>query len=157
MKYTKELVRDLCDEIEKGLNIDDACLIVGINQDTYHTWKKDPRKPEFSEAIKRANAEFKKLNLYVIQKASVKSWQAAAWLLERKFSEDYAPKWKGELTGKGGKPLVPDEDRRDDYKGFTTAQLQALLKVTDAAAKGAAPASQSNGNGNGNGNGHKGA
>lgn len=53
MKYIPEVVDKICDLLSSGdYTIKDVCRQVGINEDTYHTWKKE--KPDFSEAIKKA-------------------------------------------------------------------------------------------------------
>lgn len=52
-KYSKKIVDRICKLISSdSYTIVEICNQVGINQDTYHTWKKE--KPEFSEAIEKA-------------------------------------------------------------------------------------------------------
>ncbi len=60
-------------------------------------------KSEFSSDIKRAEAEFEGECLGVVQAAAPKSWQAAAWLLERRF--DYKATQRTEISGKNGGPI----------------------------------------------------
>ena len=53
-KYCKEIVDRICELIETDSYTDkEICIQVGINQDTYISWKND--KPEFSEAVKKAD------------------------------------------------------------------------------------------------------
>ena len=52
------------------------------------------QKPEFSEAIKTAEAKCKKFHIGIIKRAAEKTWQAAAWWLERKHSEEFGLKSK---------------------------------------------------------------
>ena len=61
-------------------------------------------KSEFSSDVKRAEAEFEGECLGVVQAAAPKSWQAAAWLLERRF--DYKATQRTEMTGKDGGPVA---------------------------------------------------
>lgn len=56
-KYTPERVADICGHIAEGKTYADACKLAGINVDTFCTWKNE--KPEFLEAIKRAEAQYK--------------------------------------------------------------------------------------------------
>lgn len=52
-KYSKKIVDKICKLISSdSYTITEICAQVGINQDTYFTWKKE--KPEFSEAIEKA-------------------------------------------------------------------------------------------------------
>lgn len=64
-----------------------ACDVVGISEDTLYRWKKE--KPEFSELLKKANAEAQARNVAIIAKAASKQWQAAAWFLERKHHDSW--------------------------------------------------------------------
>lgn len=52
------------------------------------------QKPEFSEAIKKAETRCKQTYIGVIKKASEKTWTAAAWWLERKYHEEFGLKNK---------------------------------------------------------------
>ncbi len=59
----------------------------GISYETFRTWEKE--KSVFSVAIKKAEAECKVARIQTILKASDKSWQAAAWWLERRYGDEY--------------------------------------------------------------------
>lgn len=55
MKYSDALVDKICSLIAKGEHTQkEICDIVGIGTSTWHDWNKE--KPEFSEALKRAEA-----------------------------------------------------------------------------------------------------
>ena len=94
MKYSKEIVDNLIKYIEAGNYNKTACDAVGITEDTFYRWIKE--HSEFSESIKRAEAKAITRNLLLIQNAAKKSWQAAAWFLERK---DYERWGRKELVG----------------------------------------------------------
>jgi len=53
-KYSKEIVEEICDYIAKGSTQRDAALMSNIVEDTFYDWLN--KKPEFSEAIKKAHA-----------------------------------------------------------------------------------------------------
>ena len=97
MKYGKEKTDEICTLLRGGSNRTDACLLSDISYQTFSRWMVES---EFSEAIKRAEAEFKNKNITIIQKAAVTSWQAAAWLLERKHQDEFAVKQKLDITNK---------------------------------------------------------
>jgi hypothetical protein len=87
-----------------GLNAKDSCIYADISGDTYY--KRIKKNPAFAKAVEKATLQPKMRALANIQKAAAVSWQASAWLLERKFSDEFALKNKTEITGKDGSPLV---------------------------------------------------
>lgn len=99
-KYNPDIVDEICKYLRAGNSQKDSALLAGISEDTFYEWMK---KSEFSEPIKKAEKECKARNIAIIQKAAEKSWQAAAWYLERKFKDEFS--LRNELTGKDGKDL----------------------------------------------------
>lgn len=89
MKYGPEMTAEIAQLLQNGASRTDACALVSIVYDTFSDWMK---KPEFVEAIKKAEATCKQRNVTIIQKAAIKTWQAAAWWLERKHPEEFALK-----------------------------------------------------------------
>jgi hypothetical protein len=98
MKYGDDMTKEIAALLEGGSNRTDACLIAGISYETFTVWM---QKPEFAECIKKAEAQFKNRNITIIQKAAATTWQAAAWLLERKFWQEFA------LKGREEEPEAP--------------------------------------------------
>ena len=74
----------------KGNTIQDSCAMSGISEDTIYRWKKEFKK--FSEADKKAEIIFKTIHIKKI--ATNKAWQASAWLLERRYNDEYGNKMK---------------------------------------------------------------
>lgn len=103
MKYSDEITTEICKYLQAGNNQEDSAVLAGINPDTFYTWKKE--KPDFSEAIKKAERKCKARNIAFVQQAAEKSWQAAAWYLERKYHDEYALKNISEIGGKDGQPI----------------------------------------------------
>ncbi len=113
MKYTTENIEAFLTAIRHGMSIKNTCELVGINQDTYFTWMKE--HPEFSDKVKRARGERTLEALKVIRGAAIKSWQAAAWFLERTFPDQYG--LKTQVTN-----VTPPEEeaaRKDRAKRLT--------------------------------------
>jgi hypothetical protein len=100
-KYNQEIVDEIAGYVQVGNTVKDACTLVGISTETYFKWLRE--KPEFADAIKKAEAKCKARNIARIQQATEKSWQAAAWWLERKYRNEFAI--RQEVTGGEGKPL----------------------------------------------------
>lgn len=91
---TPEITTKICDYLKQGLSKDDAAVMVGIHRATLYDWQK--KHPDFLDAVEKAITEFKLANLKVIQQAAKPktfggggSWQASAWMLERKFQNEY--------------------------------------------------------------------
>lgn len=104
-KYSETLQQQICAYIASGATNEDACRLVGIAESSFYGWIK--RYPEFSQSIKRATVQFKRTHLSKI--ASDESWQASAWLLERRFPDEYGRRAPVEVTGKDGGPVKLDE------------------------------------------------
>lgn len=102
MKYGKDKTEEICGLLASGVNRTDSCSLADIHYETFTEWMK---KLEFSEAIKKAESSCKKRNIDMIQKASITTWQAAAWWLERKHPEEFGLRNKVEHTGADGEPL----------------------------------------------------
>ena len=86
-KLDEETKNALLDSISLGMKWTDACVIAGINYQTFRNWIERGEKAErgeyleFLEGLKRAKFEGKQKRIKVIE--DDKSWQSKAWLLER--------------------------------------------------------------------------
>ena len=109
MKLTKERIDILAAALRKGVIIKHACIGAGICEKTYHNWQNeasdnelDPLDPEeslgknpnrddvlryFVRETSRALNDYSSELLEKIHNAD--SWQAAAWILERRFPEEF--------------------------------------------------------------------
>ena len=116
-KLTKDGIQTALRYCRAGLPDCQIAAILGVSKQTYSTWINHPKTPnqfELSEQLKKADAEREAALLARIMRASDDSWQAAGWLLERRYPERYA------------KPVRPVEDKsaeRDDerIKGYIEA------------------------------------
>ena len=93
-KCTKEAIERAVDLKKGGAHNKDIAAALGIHQSTFYEWLSNPKsakQKEFSERIKKAEADYKNALLVTIEKASrERDWKAAAWLLERKYPDEYA-------------------------------------------------------------------
>jgi len=107
------VVKRLLDCIKLGVDTDDACNYAGITTRSYYSWKAEAKEIEkrisngatptardkvflhFLQALKKADADFIRSNHKIIEDAAKKSWQAAAWLLERRRPEKYSLTLRG--------------------------------------------------------------
>lgn len=103
MKYGKAIIDEIEKSLRMGMTQEDAATLAGISEETFYQWKK--KKPEFSEAIKKALLICKQRNVGIIQKAAISTWQAAAWYLERRFPLEFALRQRHEVSGPNGGPI----------------------------------------------------
>lgn len=89
MKYTEARVKKICGAVADGLPYQDAAALGGINRHTLANWRKT--YPDFADALEQAESEFVRHHVGNIAAAADKgTWQASAWLLERKFPAMFA-------------------------------------------------------------------
>jgi len=99
-KYSKRLVKRICDELATGNHtIADVCKKVGIDESTYYDWKN--KKPEFSEAVKEAEA--KRLEAFADMARS-----GLAKLLDTHEYEEVTTEYENDKTGK---PVIKMQKR----------------------------------------------
>ena len=90
-KASAKTIAIILDAIKEGLTQRDASALAGISEDTLSLWKKDS---DFSEQIRQKQIEYKLGLIRNIIKAGEKSWQSSAWLLERKYKDEFSLKTK---------------------------------------------------------------
>ena len=90
-RLTPEVQATVCKAIRHGATYQAASEAAGIAYSTFNDWHKDPRPRfvKFSEAIRRANADAQLDLLAKIGNQADKDWRAAAWILERRFKNDF--------------------------------------------------------------------
>lgn len=92
-KLTPELREALVAAIRRTYYLEAAADIVGIDRMTVYRWLRRGRKEkagpyrDFCCALKKALAEKMATNLDGIQAAAADSWQALAWLNERRWPD----------------------------------------------------------------------
>ena len=87
-KYQPDRVAALLDALRVGATIEHAAAAAGVHRDTVHGWRQ--RYPAFDDAINRAAGEGVVACLRVVSGAATSgTWQAAAWLLERRYPAEY--------------------------------------------------------------------
>lgn len=116
-KLTKDGIKTALRLCRAGLPDCQIAAALGVRAETFSIWRNHPKtenQTQLSKAMKKADAEREAALVTRIMRASDDTWQAAAWLLERRYPERYA------------KPVRPVEDRsaeRDDerIKGYIDA------------------------------------
>lgn len=97
-KLTMEMVETAISLKERGLYDCDIIDALGVHQSTFYRWLKEGEtarqgsaKRALCEGLKKANVGFKAALTDTIVRASEKPqfWTAAAWMLERRFPDQY--------------------------------------------------------------------
>lgn len=92
-KLTPERQEQIIAMLKAGNYIETACAYAGIDPGTFYNWMRrgesasSGRFFQFFNAVQKARAEAEARNVQVIQKASLDTWQASAWWLERSFPD----------------------------------------------------------------------
>ena len=100
--FNAEMGEKILAVIREGVPPTRAGESCGVARSTLQGWMS--ANPEFAADVKRAEGECERRCLRIVDAAAPKSWQAAAWLLERRF--DYKVTQRTELTGGEGGPVA---------------------------------------------------
>lgn len=106
-KLTKELIEEIATYLRAGNYIETTAHLVGVHRDSIYEWlkrgnaeiarvsksnrarirKREEIFVEFTDTVKKAQAQAEAMLVAQIGKASEKNWTAAAWRLERKYPD----------------------------------------------------------------------
>lgn len=95
-KYNKGMLDALVEILSKGITVKAACGYVGICTTTFYEWKKE--YPEFAAAIDGTKFEIEARLLTKIEEQGDSDWRALAWMLERRYPQDWSLKREVELN-----------------------------------------------------------
>lgn len=112
-KLTDELLAKICELKGEGLSNKDICCAVGIHEATLYRWLNKPTNRlhrALGDEFKKAEAAYKEQLLNTVRDAAFSKhqyWTAAAWLLERKYPEEYGrPETRRETAAEDAPRIV---------------------------------------------------
>lgn len=118
-KCNKDTVVEAVRLKKAGVTNRDIAAALGISETTFYRWVGDPKtdnQKKLSEALKKTETDYKAALLTLIYNSAVnRDWKAAAWLLERKYPQEYARTVR--------LPSVDDADTEDTDALFGAAGL----------------------------------
>ncbi|NOZ27976.1 MAG: transposase [Chloroflexi bacterium] len=123
-KLTPEVQEKICNFVRQGLTYEVAARAAGISESTFYRWRRrgegarSGKFRQFWEALKKAEAEAESSLVQQIQKeARGGTWQAAAWILERRYPERWAKRDRVEHEHSVGDALAQVLERLADRGG----------------------------------------
>jgi hypothetical protein len=150
-KLSEELVDKILVYIRSGAYIETAVVAAGASKQAFYVWAKvandakaavakDPKNArslskyqraaiKFLEAVEKALAEAEMADVITIRRASARSWQAAAWHLERKSPARWGRRdhLTQEVTGKDGAAIVTENVNVAVAVEASDAEHEAIL------------------------------
>ncbi len=128
-KVTPEVEKQIYGILSTGGSLKDAADYLEINASTIRRHK--AACPRFARGVMKA---VKSGKIRLIQKVCKSAaWQAAAWMLERRFGEEFGRKDKHELTGKNG-GAVKFKQEAEDLDQLTLEELRQYRELRAKAA-----------------------
>ncbi|MBL9178862.1 MAG: hypothetical protein JNM65_12450 [Verrucomicrobiaceae bacterium] len=107
----------LLEAIEQGIPLKQAAAVAGMSYDTLNHWRKrgeNESAPEeyrqFCQLLRHSQAVAMQVHVSSISDAAKRDWRAAAWMLERRYPEDFARQQQLEHSAADAKPWMPDPD-----------------------------------------------
>lgn len=92
-KCTQDAIKSAISLKEAGVSDKDIAEALCVTPSTFSRWINHPttkRQKQLSQDIKKAETKYKAYLLQTIRKsAETRDWKAAAWLLERKYPQEY--------------------------------------------------------------------
>lgn len=122
-KYSAAVVQRICKAVAEGCSREAAASLGGITKDTLYEWSR--RFPAFSDRLEKADACFQRMCIAELLKAPKRhprNWASHAWLLERKFPEQY---------GKIERHLIKSQTTRMPLPAEYVEAVNRALGITD--------------------------
>jgi hypothetical protein len=128
-KLTPEIKDKIGTNITLGMPLKFAAQAAGITEATFYNWmekgetEKSGKHVEFFEYIKECQSKAVQLHLKLITKAAKEgSWQASAWILERRHPEEFGRRDRVDLKAEANVTqeakvifYLPDNGRDPDF------------------------------------------
>ena len=125
---TAPVVTRLAEALRVGHTRATAAALAGIGESTLYSWIATANQPnpsheyiDFLEAIKQAEREGEDELVGLIRAAANRTWQAGAWLLERRYPDRWGRKLKAEVVAE-----PPSAERKRAVDGSPIRRRRVL-------------------------------
>lgn len=126
--HKKLIIERVAHAVRCGASLEHACYYGGIDKRTFLTWmiEEEERGENIAYlAVKTAEADAVMNWLGMLEVAGQQgTWQAAAWLLERRHPEHYGKRTRLEHTGANGAPIQVEHK---DYSKLSDEELDLMI------------------------------
>lgn len=106
-KLTKDDIREAVSMKKAGCMDKDIAAYIGVRADTFSKWVNNPKtenQRQLVQALRKAESERKRNLLGMIFNAAADKkdpkWQAAAWLLERQYPDEFGQRQRQQVEAK---------------------------------------------------------
>jgi transposase len=130
-KLTPERQKAIVEAVAAGVPRKFAAMRAGITERCLYLWLAKGRKGgkantlyvQLFHAVQKAEADAVARNVAIVQKAGAKSWQAAAWWLERRYHAEFGRKDRTfiQTPRRGRRVVVPAERQGRGLRAETGA------------------------------------
>lgn len=134
-KLTIKIQNAICRHLKNGMSVKNSMKMVGIHESTFYGWMSRGEKEtkgvyfEFCEAVEKAKAESEKKLVDIIRGAAEQGeWKPAAWMLERRFPDQWGRIDRLDISGK----LKTEDDTGPLTDEVIDARNQYLKAVSNA-------------------------
>jgi transposase len=115
---TQQIVTQITTALRLGVPKEAAAAVAGVPRRTFFTWLEKGREPlaedgsnqvyiDFADACDLALEQGKANLLGIVAKAATGGkWQAACWILERRWPNEFGAKQRIDIGGQDGTPAI---------------------------------------------------
>ena len=114
---TKDREAKLLKAIEEGMPLKQSAMLAGICYETMNRWRKNgesesarPEFRQFCQALERSQAIAMQLLVERVSQAGKNDWRASAWMLERRYPEEFGKPDERQKEGPQGRVVITDVD-----------------------------------------------
>jgi transposase len=113
-KLTPEMIEQICDLLIQGSPIAGAAMLTGISESTIYRWlkigKSEGADSIYIELVARVGEAIESSKFELLQRMRIagskpEHWRATAWMLERRFPEEFG---KNVISQNGGQSVKSD-------------------------------------------------
>ena len=137
-RLSVKIIDSICDRVANGATNSDACRLAGIPLSTFYKWHSLGEAPENQDdpafALHRllviemqdAVADFKQTHVDIIVDHAAENWRASAFLLERRFPEEFARREHRHVSGQNGGPIETKVSIGANLDDMTDSDLERV-------------------------------
>lgn len=111
----EDMIEQICDLLIQGQTMAKSAILTGISESTFYRWlalgKRSGAEPIYAKLVERVQeatecSRFELLQQMRIAGQNPVHWRSNAWMLERRFPEDFARKTQTSVQKEGNEPGV---------------------------------------------------